>query len=264
MRCCPFAEGNASLPPAVLASMASAQNPLYALSPQATRPAYPVYATPPRTVPPRTDGLLGPMNMMGPYMHAAPIPGKSAAYSPMMYGCMPGGQPLASPFGPVSGHSIGLPSMPPSNMPSSHIRGASAQLDMNSPAFTYCPGAEYIMQPSNLDASSRALLPQQVNTHEGQHPLTPSPNGSHSSGASFGYSDSSPLDSDSPTTSINSDGTPNSLSSPRAASKALRTPPSKFKDFDAGATVKVNLVMTPITVDDTITGIEHRLDRMHV
>lgn len=263
MRCCPFAEGNTNIPPAMLASMAAAQNPLYASMAATTQPVYPVYATPPRPNPSRNVALLGPAILPGPFIQTN-MPRYNATHfvttpGPMQ---MSGLTMLQSPFGPM--HSVSAASVPVYRRAfdvQQGVPGPVARQDHGAPessAFLYDSG--YGRYSNEQDAYH--AQPQQAKIVELDRPITPSPTGSQASGCSFAFSNASPSDADSPTTSIDSNGSTSSVSSPETASKTLRTPPSsKFRDFGHDGE---NPSENNVRPEDSTTNIEQRLDDLRI
>lgn len=234
MRCCPFAEGNSNVHSSMLANMAGVQNPLYSsMAAAASRPIYPVYATPPRHVQLRAappllltagvSGMAGPNDMLQNQMLHFPMP-----TAPQM---LPGFPALQSPFGPVISTAAQAPyghSITSHASPDAYASG-QAEIDKREGA-TFLYDSGYGRYPHEHEKHASV---QETKIVEIDRPITPSPTGSQSSGCSFAFSSSSAPDADSPTTSIDSNGSTSSASSPETLSKAIRTPPSsKFRGFD--------------------------------
>lgn len=237
--------------------MAASQNPVYAAMSAPARPIYSMFATPPRHITPRAPAMLGPVQMTGTFVPSA-VAYSSAAHVNLSTGPMPISGPLQSPFGAIctnAGHPM------PREINALPVQGQQMtvqnQSGLGTSTFLYDSGYARFGTTEQSIISS----PQQAKITEIDRPLTPSPTGTHSSPGSFTFSNSPPSDADSPTTSVNSNGSTSSVSSPDSVSKALRTPPSsKFRSFhNADKTTGL-----PVSVQDSTTNIEHRLENLRL
>lgn len=258
MRCCPFAEGNANAHQSMLASMASVHKPLYASMMTASQPTYSVYATPPRQVPMRVAPPLfpagpSPTTTASTHMLQGQVPYFPLSVGPQTFPTLPA---LQSPFGPLmstSGAQTSYREIPTSQ--ATQDVSPSGQADKgrsDSTNLLYDSG--YGRYPGDQEKHG---FVQDAKIVDVNRPITPSPTGSQSSGCSFAFSSTSAPDVESPTTSIESNGSTSSVSSPDTSSKVIRTPPSsKFRQFEDSQKM---LAMSNAVEQDCTDAIEQGL-----